>query len=381
MASPDFNSKLHQKILDYEELVKKLTAENEDFSAQIRQLSQQIESLHPKNQGNMANTSGKKSVTISTMNSSPLPKGSGNGTASREVSLELENMFMNAEYKKGIELLTQIDYKKPYGMSPEKFNNWLTIANRMKDSSLNDILNKLKILITFSDKEEEEEEVIGLNDSLDQPAYSTTEKIYMLLDEKIPKVILRNEYQLETQKMKDKIRQSGTFEELRASKSKSESASGEDHQLTNEQLRMKVQYLNSKVEQLERTLADKGKQTDYAKDKTRNIETFGDQDDFSRKNEELYQELQQEIDNRLKLEGQARELIDAYEDLKDKYEGLLKDVSEYDVKCQELTEQLKDNGDFIERLVRNEYLYMYKEYENKAYFPYIDLNYFVCIML
>ena len=358
MASPDFNSKLHQKILDYEELVKKLTAENEDFSAQIRQLSQQIESLHPKNQGNMANTSGKKSVTISTMNSSPLPKGSGNGTASREVSLELENMFMNAEYKKGIELLTQIDYKKPYGMSPEKFNNWLTIANRMKDSSLNDILNKLKILITFSDKEEEEEEVIGLNDSLDQPAYSTTEKIYMLLDEKIPKVILRNEYQLETQKMKDKIRQSGTFEELRASKSKSESASGEDHQLTNEQLRMKVQYLNSKVEQLERTLADKGKQTDYAKDKTRNIETFGDQDDFSRKNEELYQELQQEIDNRLKLEGQARELIDAYEDLKDKYEGLLKDVSEYDVKCQELTEQLKDNGDFIERLVSNEYLYL-----------------------
>jgi len=349
MGSPDFNSKLHQKILDYEDLIKKLTSENEDFSAQIKQLSQQIESLHPKNQGNIANTSGKKSVTISTLSSSPFPKETGNGN--REISSELENMFLNAEYKKGVELLTQIDYKKPLGMSVDKFNNWLTIANRLKDSSFNEILNKLKILITFADKEEEGES-IGLNDSLDQPNLTVLERIYMFVDEKIPKVILSNEYKLETQKMKDKVRKSGALEdELRASKSKSESG-GEDYQLTNEQLRMKVHYLNAKVEQFERVQNEKGKQTDYSKDKSRKLETFGDQDEYSRKNEELYQELQQEIDNRLKLEGQARELIEAYEDLKDKYEGLLKDVAEYDVKCQELTEQLKDNGDFIERLMQ-----------------------------
>ena len=254
MTSPDFNNKLQQKMMDYEDLVKKLTAENEDFSTQIRQLSQQIESLHPKNQLSSSYGSGKKSVTISAHNASPNTRGSNGNNASREISLELESMFMNAEYKKAVELLTQIDYKKPYNIPTEKFSNWLIIGNRMKDSSFNDILSKLKILMTFVEKEEDDDDTAaGLDDSLDKPNYTTAEKIYLLLDEKLPKVILRSEYKLETKKLKDR---SMGISDLADDNFGTRSRGREEDEtnLTNEQLRGKIQYLNTKLEQLEKVI-------------------------------------------------------------------------------------------------------------------------------
>lgn len=337
LGSPDFNAKLHQKILDYEDLVKKLTSENEGFSSQIKQLSQQIESLKTQSYGNHSNNSGKKSVTIVTSSPSPLTKsgGGGNSNASKEVSQELEHLFSHAEYKKAVELLGQIDYKKPFNVASEKFNSWLIIANRMKDTSFNDVLNKLKILLTFADRgEDDDEPVTGLDDSLDHPTSTVAEKIYCLLDERIPKVILRNEYKLETKKQQEKAHED-------TSMMPSNKGDDEDSMLTKEQLQMKVHYLNAKVEQMERTAQDKSFNSTLKSP----VGKYQQSDD-------IYQELQQEIDKRLNLENQTREVVDAYEDLKEKYDGLLRDVSEYDAKCQELSEQLKDNGDFIERLMQ-----------------------------
>ena len=79
--------------------------------------------------------------------------------------------------------------------------------------------------------------------------------------------------------------------------------------------------------------------------------SYGNQSELARRNEELFGELKEEIDNKVRLESQARELIDAFEDLKEKYDTALRDVQDLDVKNNDLTEQLDERSDFIEKLV------------------------------
>ena len=123
--SPDFTSLLHKKISDYEDLIKKLTNKNEEFSNQIKDLSKQIEMIHIKyNQSNLYQTlsnDAKKNITLfnNSINSSssPLQMGiisstqetreeSGNFSSlsffkfNNEIAHELDNCLLQAEYSK-----------------------------------------------------------------------------------------------------------------------------------------------------------------------------------------------------------------------------------------------------------------------------------------
>lgn len=111
--------------------------------------------------------SAKEKSILGQQTPSPLPRKSANNkSAYRDFGSDLETLFVHSEYNKAMELLANVDYKKPNEVSDKKFVNWLTIAHRVRDNQFNEVLNKLKILITFSDKNEEEDDQ-NLDDSLD----------------------------------------------------------------------------------------------------------------------------------------------------------------------------------------------------------------------
>ncbi len=57
--------------------------------------------------------------------------------------LELDDCFCRGNYAKGTEILKKVDYKRPNDFTLEKMNNYLSIANRVKDLQFSEIVKKL----------------------------------------------------------------------------------------------------------------------------------------------------------------------------------------------------------------------------------------------
>lgn len=195
-------SGLQKKIEQYEDKIKRLTAQNEDFNTHIQRLTKQLETSQSRYSFSNPKTSeftitDMKSPKSAGVNQSQSPLASTKSTAHPNssgkrdyaISSELEYYFANAEYTRAAHLFAQLDYKKPASISIEKFSNWLTITNRLKDSQLSDIVNKLKLLIAFT---------AGQDVSTAEPSFferddlSAFEKIIVLLDERIPKALVKN---------------------------------------------------------------------------------------------------------------------------------------------------------------------------------------------
>lgn len=118
------------------------------------------------------------------------------GKREQAMASELEYCLTNAEYSKAAHLVAQLDYKKPSNISNEKFINLLTAANRLKDSQFNEILNKLKLLMTFTPGQDFSDDPLFF----EREDLSAYEKALLLIDEKIPKALIKNEYQLQNRK-------------------------------------------------------------------------------------------------------------------------------------------------------------------------------------
>jgi len=294
---------------------------------------------------------------------SPILKKSTYKSANRDFSFDLESHFINGDYNRAIEALAQNDYKRPPSVPIEKFNNWLVIANRVRDSQFNEILNKLKILIAFSDNAEDEEPQ-NLDDSLDGHSQQRTivEKIYHLLDEKIPKLILQNEYRLETQKQKNPtVREerrsvnnppqwnTANFKQLQEIQEEQE----DDSHFTHDQLRLKIRYLNNKIMDLEGVIRDREIEMEVLKDRLQSARGFESPNRLIKENETLFETLENEMKTRFELEAKLQEVLQENEALREKLDMVINDLENTEKRCQELNAHVEENGEVIQKLVRN----------------------------
>lgn len=272
---------------------------------------------------------------LATTKSTAQPNSSGKRDYA--ISSELEYYFANAEYTRAAHLFSQLDYKKPANISLEKFNNWLTITNRLKDSQLNDIVNKLKILIAFTAGQD----VSADPSFFERDDLSSFEKIVALLDERIPKALVKSEYSLPT---------SGPSSTARR-------VSNENN-FTNEQLLMKIDYLNSQLKDLQQQMSNKDGEVRVLKERLREKDGFlSQQKDYSEKDyESLLKNIEKEVKTRVETEQKLQDANYELVNLQDRIESL---EHELQIKQRQLTEAQSTKGqhsDALNKLVKQIHL-------------------------
>ena len=451
-TSPNFTSRLNKKVSDYEDIIKKLTTENEEFSSQIRNLSKQIESIHSKyNQPNSLQPTqslglgGKKDVksfNSSMDTSSPLQirnlfstqqmKGSSTNYSTsniqnnNEMAHEVDNLFFQAEYSKACEILANLEYKKPTGITFERYNNWLVVANRIKDFQINEIYNKLKIVISFTDSQGENIYNNGNNPNLDADAdidpqfinkdfqspriengtrtngnqQSTFDKINKILDEKIPKMILKNEYYYQNNVVPnitgsnnksanihdDGIslrggitqRQEGGFDNspIATTKRQQENYINEEMHMTAnfnsspsmyeenynlEQHKMKIRYLNNQLINFEKQLEEKSIECEILKDRLQNLNNNSNNRSIQ---QTMLNENPIELEEIKKVLDKEQELRKDYEDklkeLIERYDEMVKSSDLKDLLLEELTQEKEGSSKLIEDLVKKKWNFYVK---------------------
>lgn len=322
-TSPDFTSRLHNKIQDYEDLIKKLTDENEEFARQIKALSNQIGDIHSQT---LSQASVQASVSQSKFSGGKKGVIQSKRYGSHDPSRELEALFASSDYTKACDLLSSLDYTKPPSTSVEKYSTWLEITNRVKDSQLSDVLNKLKALVAFSDKSEDETLRVT------SPA-TTIEKIQYLLDDKLPKIILKNEYEIQQEKEEKENVRPGTFKPRNSINDQSQ-----------EHLLMKIEYLNSQLNKANQELSNKDVELRSLRERARDNAYSTQASSVDREKENLIKSLETEVKMRTNIEQQLQDAHGEIIELRDRLESVEKEL-------EESHQGNTENNELINRLV------------------------------
>lgn len=341
---------MKEKLHEYEQEIQWLKSENEAFSRQIKQLSQFNEPFQTKDlMSNPFFTNAPAtqpnlqalSKELGPMNNSftipsPIPRQSNVSRVSKDGLFDLENMFLNAEYKKAMEALSQLDYKAPPNISNEKFSRWLAMSNRIKDSQLNEIFLKLKTLTAPNAEnggpEAWEDKERGLEDSFDSPTMSIIDKICFFLDEKIPKIVLHNEYSSKNLQKKDKSPKNVESDYQTAHFKEGEESDREEMQMTEAQLRQKLKYLKGNLQSLETQIRDKEAEVRGLREKmgesTARGRIFRKSEDISKEKFKADEDLKMERDMfRIKYE-ESRLEAEQYKGRYDSLERKMEDIHE-----------------------------------------------------
>lgn len=347
--SPDVSSRsIERKVRDYENTIKTLSEQNDDFSSQIKQLTKQMENVHVRFSLPSQHSVRTSEFTVTDARSpkgqqtspfqvakSPIqPQTSARQDLSQDKLLvELESSFAKEQYTRAAHFLAQLDYRKPNNISTEKFTNWLCICNRLKDSQLNDILNKIKLLITFAgDGAASNEPLFHDNDD----STSGFDKAIFLLDDKLPKILLKNEYELKDE-----------------GSAKGSKVSNENN-FTSEQLLLKVEYLNNQLKEAQQQIGNKDVELRVMKERIRDKDTaLHHQRDTSpeRDNEGLVKAIEREV--RLRIDAEQR-LQDASYELKilrEKVEGIDRELQVKQRLVNESQSSRGQHSDLVNKLV------------------------------
>jgi hypothetical protein len=348
---PDFTQKLHKKIHDYEDQIGRLRKQNDEFSNQVATLSRQLENLQSKYTSNYHSI---KHQSIIPMSNTPSPIKRNTIANSYDAYLDLENIFQSGEYQKGIQILYDNDYKKPPNAEFDQFSNWLAIANRIKDSQITEILNKLKIFMSLSCKAEDDK---ALDDSLEVgPHWPTIEKIYHLIDERLPKLFFQKEQQITRSASRKGSPHYGLVSTASTAKFndfQSVHSAPDEAQFDNEQLKMKIRYLNNNLKTMEKEIQDKNIEIEVLKDRLNTLksEKLTSPERVLKDNETLLQSIEAEIKARCEAEARCKNLEHELEEYKGKISRLHNDIEFYERRCKELTNKLTENANLINKLV------------------------------
>lgn len=357
---------MHRKIGEYENNIKRLEHENDEFLKQIKQLTKQVKSLHTKQADISTADIHRDPIELSNA-PSPIQRSTFKANySSNDPNYDIEYYMSQGDYKKTVEVLIQNDYKKPSFVPFEKFCGWLVAVNKLKDSQLNDILSKIKILINFTSEEPER----GLDDSIDlNPAWTTIEKIQFLLEDKLPRVVMQagGDAQFKTQSQDDGLHKStAKFQDTREV-----DAMDDDSSMDKEQLKLKVKYLNTNLKELEKNHEDAIREIDMLKAKLEKQErshsrsksasrssakkentVYTSPQKLLRENETLLQNVDFEMKARYEAEAQLRATEVEVEQLKSKVLNLSGQLDYTDKRYRDLNSKMEENTNMINRLVR-----------------------------
>jgi chromosome segregation ATPase len=332
-----FVDRLKEKLNEYEDEIQRIKAENESYVKQLKLVYQQNDLLQAKDSlftqegANPQLTSRevspnvKKSMNNSFNIPSPIPRTSNLSRVSKDALFDLEHMFQSAEYRRAMEILSQLDYEVPQEIPLEKINKWLTISNRIKDSQFLEIFQRLKSLTSIEadnigPKGERNSLAKGFEELLDQQKLNVVDKIYWVLDEKMANMTSRKDTSKKNYETEESGYQTAYFKETR-----------EDFGLNDNQLRQKISYLKESLNASEMILRDREAEIRLLKDKLRNS------DEGDRKSEGI-----SDISGgkgRVRSNGEAKEVKNERDLYRRKYEESIKELDEYKERYNNVQEE------------------------------------------
>ena len=387
-SNDDFIAKLQDKLQEYEGQIQQLKSENKAFSKQIKHFSHQVDTSRTKDlivnpffsqtHGHhtrilskeiLPQTGATKSMNDSFNIPSPIPRPSNVSRISKDASFDLEHMFMNAEYKKAMELLSQLDYQVPQNIPQEKFCKWLVIANKTKDSQLQEIYMKLKSIVApgaeHADIDDWEDHGKEMEDSLDRQSFNVVDRIWILLEDKMPQRIKQGE-RLRT-KSKSPMRTTNTpRDELgecpTAYFKENDEGEREERYMTESQLRQKIRYLKESLQRSE--VESKGREAEVLllREKIREAIGKGDLGHLRKRSGDMTDRSNKE---RTKSEGpdfrrKYEECRQELESVKSRYEKVRREIDGYKGKYGNLeTDWSANEEEGGERFVRSLYTKLY----------------------
>jgi len=254
----------------------------------------------------------------------------------RDISMDVDLLFNNEDFKRATELLTLMDYKQPTNVTTENFNELLIISNKIKDAEMNELLEKLRICAEAIEIQEPDQN----NESAGNNNISPIDRLFTFIEQKLIKFWSLDQNP-EGEEMKKSIlnseRRLMSFNTKRRQASLSVETEGDYY--CAEQLKEKVKLLDRDLRQTELELQEKT-------DRVEELEAR------CAKEECLLQDLESEVKNRLIMEERVEELVNENEELKETCEAIDKERTELADRINILHDEIQNKNDDLNKFVR-----------------------------
>ena len=323
---------LNKKLEDCENTIRTLTEENEEFASQINQLTKQLDYVQqwfasPVNRTSEMSMFDFRSPTAAAR---PSPSGrstsafstAGKGGGTDRFQSNVESAFANAEFAKASELLAQSEYVKPTNVNSEKFNTWLIMSNRVKDSQLADVLNKLKL----ANEEEDREPHFGKR----EVEKTVFERVMQLLDD----LLVGREYE---------GKPTGTSKE------------GKTNEFNANQLLMKVDYLNTQLRDVQQQANSKEVELrvlrERISDKDSELKEHRSSPERTGNHDNLLRNMEREVRMRVEMEQRLKDASAELNIYRERAESLDRDAQVKQKLLNESRGSSREQNDLVNRLV------------------------------